>query len=169
MCGAEKDGYLETYFFSPHYFRQRFQKRRNGGISISIFWMPVFFSCNFFLPPLIQGETQVCILSFASPNPDIGFPQSSELMLESFSLIFEHHSETCLASASSVILKFPLDLLGVVTEVHISQMHLSDYTWIYIAESRWNSVSLVHESFWVLSAVLNEVIWTKIFKALEDI
>lgn len=41
--------------------------------------------------------------------------------IRTFSLIFiKHHSETCLASGFAVILKLMLDLLDVVTEVHIS-------------------------------------------------
>lgn len=76
-----------------------------------------------FFPPLIQGEIQDCVLyqPTALPKPDIGFVQSSELILEALSVIFiRHHGETCLASGSTIILKLPLDSLDVVTEVHIS-------------------------------------------------
>lgn len=76
-----------------------------------------------FFPPLIQGEIQDCVLyqPAALPKPDIGFVQRSELILEALSVIFiRHHSETCLASGSTIILKLPLDSLDVVTEVHIS-------------------------------------------------
>lgn len=76
-----------------------------------------------FLPALIQGEIEDCVLyqPTALPKCDIGFAQSSELILETLSVIFiRHHSGTCLASGSAIISKLPLDSLDVVTEVHIS-------------------------------------------------
>lgn len=108
--------------FSPHYSRKSFQLL--GRRVVSIFSGPGFSPVvSLFLPSLIQGEIEDCVLYqlTALPKPDIGFAQSSELILETLSIIFiRHRSETCLASGSTIILKLPLDSLDVVTEVHIS-------------------------------------------------
>jgi len=125
-----------------------------------------------FLPPSIQGEIEDCVryqpYSIAKTWHRICTKFRAHIR-SSICNIYRQHGETCLASGSTIILKLPLDSLDVVIEVHISWMHLSGCIWFYIAESRGISVSLVHESFWVISAVLNDVIWTEVFKALEEI
>lgn len=103
VCGAEKDGYLETLYFHffPHYSRQRVQKRRNGRL--------VFSECQFSSPIIFvpapfntrgnSGLHSVSVCSFTKTWHRICTKFRADI--EALSLIFKHHSETCLASASS--------------------------------------------------------------------
>lgn len=87
-----------------------------GGRVVSIFsvlgFSPVVF---LFLPPLIQGKIQDCVLyqPTALPKLDTGFAHSSELISETLSVIvIRRHSETCLASGSTYNFETPIRLVG---------------------------------------------------------